>query len=78
MCIYLHYSQAFEHLVSLEFVCPTDSKGMAHVSHHSGKVMKEYQPMMLMIGEEQIHKAVRSYPNCPTDVARWGTTAGMA
>ena len=39
--------------------------------------MKEFQPMRLMLDQEQVRKTVLSYPNCPTDVARWGTSAGI-
>ena len=72
-------TQAFEHLVALEFVCPSESGGVAHsmTHHHSGKVMKEFQPMILMLEGEQIKKAVQNYPNCPTDIARWGTSSAM-
>ena len=76
-CIYPLVFQAFEHLVALEFVFPAESGGVSHSMNHSGKVMKEYQPMILMLGEEQIHRAVRTYPSCPTDVSRWGTSSAL-
>lgn len=84
LCLCIHIlifsNQAFEHLVALELVCPAESGGVANsVTHHqSGKVMKEYQPMVLMLAGEQVKRAVQSYPNCPTEIARWGTSSAMA
>lgn len=78
--IYIPTTQAFEHLIALEFVCPAESGGVAHSMSHqqSGKAMKEFQPMILMLEGGQIKRAVQNYPNCPTDIARWGTSSAMA
>ena len=70
--------QAFEHLVALELVCPADSSGLPTAGRHDNKVMKEYQSVVLMLGEEQFKEAIKSYPNCPTDIQRWGNTLGIA
>ncbi len=64
----LCFVQAFEHLMSLEFVCPADSGCV--------KTQKEYQSMVLSLEEAQVTRAVKQYPNCPTDVARWAASRG--
>lgn len=58
-------TQAFEHLISLEFVYPEDGG--------SSYTQREYQPVVLLLMEGQIEQAVLSYPNCPTDVVQWAT-----
>ncbi len=74
-----HYPlQAFEHLIALELVCPADSGGLPTTRSHGNKVMKEYQSVVLTLGEDQFKEAIQSYPNCPTDVQRWGKTTGIA
>lgn len=57
--------KAFEHLISLEFVYPEDEG--------STTIQREYQTVMLLLTEDQIERAVLSYPNCPTDVVQWAT-----
>ena len=80
ICVFilLYPSQAFEHLIALELVCPADSGGLPATRSHGNKVMKEYQSVVLTLGEDQFKEAIQSYPNCPTDVQRWGKTAGIA
>ena len=68
--------QAFEHLISLEVVCPANSAASGSIAG-SNKLLKEFRPMVLMLEEDQIAMAIKKYPNCPTDVTRWGTLAGI-
>ncbi len=44
----------------------------------ANKVMKEYQSVVLSLGVDQFRDALQRYPNCPTDIQRWGNTVGIA
>lgn len=59
--------QAFEHLQQLELIRPLDSS--------SAKTQKEYQLMRLTLDHSQIMEALQKYPQCPTDVKQWATSA---
>lgn len=55
--------QAFEHLMTLEFIRALDGSG--------SRVQKEYKLMSLLIHPSQIIDALQKYPNCPTEVKQW-------
>lgn len=59
--------QAFEHLQQLELIRPLDSS--------SAKTQREYQLMRLTLDHSQIMEALQKYPQCPTDVKQWATSA---
>lgn len=59
--------QAFEHLQQLELIRPVDSS--------VAKVQREYQLMKLMLDHTQIMEALQKYPQCPTDVKQWASSA---
>lgn len=59
--------KAFEHLQQLELIRPVETS--------SGKVQKDYQLMRLMLDHTQVMEAVQKYPQCPTDVRQWATSA---
>ena len=54
-------------------VCPADG-GESGV----GKTMREFRMMELNVMEGQVKEAVKTYPNCPTDVVRWAGSRGGA
>ncbi len=74
-CHVYSVTQAFEHLLHLEFVCPAESMNTGSTFHGSGKTMKEFRQMILTLKSDQIRSAVKNYPDCPTDISRWGTSA---
>ncbi|XP_023678106.1 origin recognition complex subunit 4 [Paramormyrops kingsleyae] len=59
--------KAFEHLQQLELINPMDGP--------SAKIQKEYQLVKLMLDHSQIMEALQKYPQCPTDVKQWATSA---
>ncbi|XP_076011336.1 origin recognition complex subunit 4 [Genypterus blacodes] len=59
--------KAFEHLQQLELIRPADGSG--------AKTQREYQLMRLMLDHSQIMAALQRYPQCPTDVKQWATSA---
>ncbi|KAJ8317772.1 hypothetical protein KUTeg_004677 [Tegillarca granosa] len=59
--------KAFEHLLQLELVKPADGG--------TTRVQKEYRLMSLLIHNSQIMDALQKYPNCPTEVKQWATSA---
>ncbi|XP_015227166.1 PREDICTED: origin recognition complex subunit 4 [Cyprinodon variegatus] len=59
--------KAFEHLQQLELIQPADSS--------SAKTQREYQLMRLMLDHSQIMEALQKYPQCPTDLKQWATSA---
>ena len=63
--------------MDLELVFPA-SGGTGSAHHHGNKKsMKEYRPMMLRVCKEQVKEAIRTYPNCPTELSRWGLSLSM-
>lgn len=77
--IFPPFLQAFEHLIQLEFVSPV-SGGPDSTNHHLGggrRTMKEYRLMVLRVLSDQVREAVKNYPNCPTDLSRWGLSLSM-
>jgi origin recognition complex subunit 4 len=60
------FSQAFEHLCSLEIVRPTEGA--------TSRTQKEYRSLRLMANISQITEAVKRYPSCPNELKHWGTT----
>ena len=63
--------QAFDTLEQLKVVCPSDNSETG-----AGKTMREFRMMELNVLEDQVKEAVRTYPNCPTDVIRWAGNRG--
>ena len=64
---FVHFPvQAFEHLLSLELVYPSDG---------GARVQKEYRQMNLLLDAQQITEAVAKYTECPTEVKHWATSA---
>ncbi|XP_074652517.1 origin recognition complex subunit 4-like [Tubulanus polymorphus] len=61
--------KAYEHLVALELIRPADG---------GTKTQKEFKPMNLLIDGTQIDEAVKSYPNCPTEIKQWSKSMAMA
>ncbi|XP_048090230.1 origin recognition complex subunit 4 [Alosa alosa] len=59
--------KAFEHLQQLELIRPVEAS--------SAKIQKDYQLMKLMLDHTQVLEAVQRYPQCPTDVRQWATSA---
>ncbi|XP_014872827.1 origin recognition complex subunit 4 isoform X1 [Poecilia latipinna] len=59
--------KAFEHLQQLELIRPADGA--------SAKTQREFQLMRLMLDHSQIMEALQKYPQCPTDVKQWATSA---
>ncbi|XP_028397780.1 origin recognition complex subunit 4-like [Dendronephthya gigantea] len=59
--------KAFEHLLALELVKSVD--GVA------ANTPKEYRPLSLLVEPYQITDVVRSYPECPTELTQWATSA---
>ncbi|KAK1798857.1 hypothetical protein P4O66_007139 [Electrophorus voltai] len=59
--------KAFEHLLQLELIRPVDA-GVC-------KVQREYQLMCLMLDQTQVMEALQRYPQCPTDVKQWASSA---
>ena len=57
--------KAFEHLIDLEIVTPADS---------SSNILKQYQPMRLLVTGQEIDEAVLHYTGCPSDVKQWSYT----
>ena len=53
---------AFEHLIELEIVTTADQ---------SSHVLKQYQPMRLLVTAKEIDEAVVHYTGCPSDVKQW-------
>lgn len=68
--------QAFEHLIDLQLVFPA-SGSSAHHQLGSRITMKEHRLMVLRVDENQIKAAVKTYPNCPTDLSRWGLSESI-
>nr|CAB3264577.1 origin recognition complex subunit 4 [Phallusia mammillata] len=62
--------KAFEHLIELELLKTKD-----HFMTHSGKLQKEYRPMILLVDHSQLREAVAKYPGCPTDVKQWAESS---
>lgn len=54
--------KAFEHLIDLEIVTAAD---------HSSNVLKQYQPMRLLVTSSEIDEAILHYTGCPSDVQQW-------
>lgn len=59
--------KAFEHLQQLELIQAIDSS--------SAKTQREYKLMRLMLDHSQITEALQKYPQCPTDVKQWASSA---
>uniref|UniRef100_A0A0E9WL29 Origin recognition complex subunit 4 n=1 Tax=Anguilla anguilla TaxID=7936 RepID=A0A0E9WL29_ANGAN len=59
--------KAFEHLQELELIKPMDGASV--------RSQKEYQLVKLMLDHTQIMEALQKYPQCPTDVKQWATSA---
>ncbi|XP_077369225.1 origin recognition complex subunit 4 [Festucalex cinctus] len=59
--------KAFEHLQQLEMIRPVDSS--------SAKTQHEFRLMRLTLDNSQIIEALQKYPQCPTDIKQWGTSA---
>ncbi|XP_006636292.2 origin recognition complex subunit 4 isoform X1 [Lepisosteus oculatus] len=59
--------KAFEHLHQLELIKAVDGPSV--------KTQKEYQLVRLMLDNGQIMEALQKYPQCPTDVKQWATSA---
>ncbi|XP_050388384.1 origin recognition complex subunit 4 [Patella vulgata] len=59
--------KAFEHLMALELIKTIDNGGT--------RIQKEYRLMSLLIHPTQITDALQKYPNCPTEVKQWATSA---
>ncbi len=64
-------SQAFDTLEQLKIVCPAEGSESG-----VGKSMREFRMMELNVVEDQVKEAVKTYPNCPTDVIRWAGNRG--
>lgn len=65
------FLQSFEHLLSMELVAPADA------GPTGSRQLKEYRPMVLLLTDEQVLEGLQKYPNCPTEVAYWGSQTGM-
>lgn len=63
----LKFLQAFEHLQALELVKTIDG-GAANTP-------KEYRPLSLLVEPFHITEVVRTYPDCPTELTQWATSA---
>lgn len=59
--------KAFEHLQQLELIRPVEAS--------SAKIQKDYQLMKLVLDHTQVMEAVQRYPQCPTDVRQWASSA---
>ncbi|KPP69771.1 origin recognition complex subunit 4-like [Scleropages formosus] len=59
--------KAFEHLQQLELIRPVDGS--------ASRTQKEYQLMKLLLDHTQVMEALQRYPQCPTDVKQWATSA---
>lgn len=59
--------KAFEHLTALEFVKSIDSIAK--------NTPKEYRLVTLLVDPTQINDALQRYPDCPTEVKQWATSA---
>ena len=68
--------QAFEHLIQLGIISPLS--GEVGGGNGGMRTMKEYRLCVLSVQSVQVRDAVKSYPNCPTDVSRWGLGVSMA
>ena len=55
----------------MELVAPADT------GPTSSRQLKEYRPMVLLLTDEQVLEGLQKYPNCPTEVAYWGSQTGM-
>nr|XP_002121287.2 origin recognition complex subunit 4 [Ciona intestinalis] len=58
--------KAFEHLMELELIKPKES-----TLSLASKLLKEYQPTILLLEEQQLKEAVYRYPGCPTELQQW-------
>lgn len=59
--------KAFEHLQQLELIRAVDGS--------TAKIQREYQLMRMMLDHSQVMDALQKYPQCPTDVQQWATSA---
>ncbi|XP_078260537.1 origin recognition complex subunit 4 isoform X2 [Rhinoraja longicauda] len=59
--------KAFEHLHQLELIKPMEGASV--------RTQKEYQLVKLLLDSSQIMDALQKYPQCPTDVRLWATSA---
>ncbi|XP_066431282.1 origin recognition complex subunit 4 [Eleutherodactylus coqui] len=59
--------KAFEHLQQMELIRPMEGLSV--------RTQKEYRLMKLLLDNSQISEALQKYPNCPTDVRQWATSA---
>ncbi|PFX32425.1 Origin recognition complex subunit 4 [Stylophora pistillata] len=59
--------KAFEHLTALEFVNSIDNIAK--------NTPKEYRLVTLLVDPTQINSALQRYPDCPTEVKQWATSA---
>ncbi|KAM6893849.1 origin recognition complex subunit 4 [Xenentodon cancila] len=59
--------KAFEHLQQLDLIRPVDGA--------ASKTQREYRLMRLMLDHGQIMEALQKYPQCPTDIKQWATSA---
>jgi len=59
--------KAFEHLCALELVQPLEGT--------SAKTQKEFRLLSLLVDSAQIMDALQKYPNCPTEVKQWASSA---
>ena len=57
--------KAYEHLVALELM-----KSLEMISQNN--LAKEYKPMCMLIDNSQILQTLKTYPDCPTEIANWG------
>lgn len=62
-------TQAFEHLIALEFVKPLDGS--------SAGTQKEFRLMVLLVDPSQIMEALQCYPDCPTELRHWAMNTAV-
>ena len=63
--------QAFDNLLHMNVVYPVEGGESG-----TGKTMKEFKLMKLNILEDQVKEAVKTYRECPRDVAEWAMQRG--
>lgn len=62
--IFAEWNKAFENLVELELVLPVGT---------SSKCLTATQSVQLMLLPSQLEDILRSHPDCPTELYKWGT-----
>ncbi|XP_077298234.1 origin recognition complex subunit 4 [Arctopsyche grandis] len=63
--------KAFEHLKSLEIICPIKGDTSLNVDH----IQKEYQLHRLLVTPSQISEAVKQYKSLPTELIQWACSS---